>query len=125
MITLANVSAFVELFVFSRNRTEMNKDKCGEKKNAKHAVIMRRYLIRLGKRNWNAPHESSPRDNLAFFHRVVYRQAVIFHGVIIELGAIAMKSNTLVIEIKLYQILLGHASQNYSSVFQSTQFVHL
>lgn len=65
MITLANVSAFVELFVFSRNRTEINKDKCDEK-NAKHAVIMRRYLIRLGKRNWNAPLESWPRDNLAF-----------------------------------------------------------
>lgn len=56
---------------------------------------------------------------------MVYHQAVIFHGVTIETGAIAMKSDISVIEIKLYQILLGHASQNYSSVFQSTQFVHL
>lgn len=49
MRTLANVSAFVELLVFSRNQTEIYKDKCDEK-NAKHAVIMQRYLIRLGKK---------------------------------------------------------------------------
>lgn len=65
MITLANVSAFVELFVFSCNETEINRDKW-DKKNAKHAVIMRRYLIRLGKKNWNAPLESWPHDNFAF-----------------------------------------------------------